>query len=439
MIEVKDIIDRKSVYALRYVLNGYVLEDFQTVDALTAIVRKVAVLSHDTGMGKTVIASAIIKMLHNQDPNRKFLFVCKVAQFIQTPKDLAKATGLKVLAVSSKREDLENYIHSLEFVDYDIVVLAEEVFSDPAVVYTLRLTNALFTAIFIDEAHEMTNYLESDRAAMLKALLPYYEYRFALTATPMTTSLDQFSRLLQMLEPGQFKGRVVTLTNYLKSYSLESDYPGLYIRRSRRDIGVPNLYENKIVFVDPMPDQVGVSGNGMFLKTKGPGALNQVNKLIEIIKEESETPQPLRRKGLVYIWRHEVREWVESKFKEAGIKYACINGKTSRKNKRLYQEQFNKGDLDVIITSVTTSLNLDCDYVIFYEFTVDAKQFIGRSERGLISKKIRIYYMFTKDTGEIEFFLHNIYERSLVISSVLQKDYNMLIRAAMEVKQLCLK
>ena len=44
--------------------------------------------------------------------------------------------------------------------------------------------------------------------------------------------------------------------------------------------------------------------------------------------------------------------------------------------------------------------------------------------------------MFTKDTGEIEFFLHNIYERSLVISSVLQKDYNMLIRAAMEVKQL---
>ena len=130
MIEVKDIIDRKSVYALRYVLNGYVLEDFQTVDALTAIVRKVAVLSHDTGMGKTVIASAIIKMLHNQDSNRKFLFVCKVAQFIQTPKDLAKATGLKVLAVSSKREDLENYIHSLEFVDYDIVVLAEEVFSD---------------------------------------------------------------------------------------------------------------------------------------------------------------------------------------------------------------------------------------------------------------------------------------------------------------------
>ena len=75
MIEVKDIIDRKSVYALRYVLNGYVLEDFQTVDALTAIVRKVAVLSHDTGMGKTVIASAIIKMLHNQVSKQK-VFIC---------------------------------------------------------------------------------------------------------------------------------------------------------------------------------------------------------------------------------------------------------------------------------------------------------------------------------------------------------------------------
>lgn len=439
MVTVNDILGRKSVNALRYVLDGYVLEDFQTVDALVAIKRKVAVLSHDTGMGKTIIAAAIMKMLHNQNPKRKFIFVCKVSQFIQTPKDLAKATGFNVLAVSSKKKDLEDYIYSGDFVGCDVLVLSEEVFSDPSAVYMLRMTNALFTAIFIDEAHEMTNYLESDRAAMLKAILPYYEYRFALTATPMTTSLDQFSRLLQMLEPGEFKGRVVTITNYLKTYDLGSDYPGLYIRRTRKEIGVPNLYDNKIVFVDPTPEQVGVSGNGMFLKTKGPGALNQVNRLIEIIKDETETPQPQKRKGLVYIWRHEVREWVESKFKEAGINYTCINGKTTRKKKELYQNMFNNGELDVIITSITTSLNLDCDYVVFYEFTVDAKQFIGRSERGLVSKRITIYYMFTKDTGEIEFFINNIYERSLIISSVLQKDYNMLIRAAMEVKRLCLK
>lgn len=433
MITLEDVMKRNSVEALKHVLNGYVLEDFQTVDALTAITRKVAVLSHDTGMGKTIIASAIMKMLHNENPDRKFIFVCKVSQFIQTPKDLKDATGLSVCAISSKTSDLETYLYSGQFINYDILLLSEEVFSDPAAMYMLQLTASAYAAIFIDEAHEMTNFLESDRAAMLKAIIPYYEYRFALTATPMTTSLDQFSRLLQMLEPGDFKGRVVTITNYLKSYDLESDYPGLYIRRSRRDIGVPNLYENKIVMIDPMPEQVGVSGTGMFLKTKGPGALNQVHKLKDIVREETTK----KHKGLIYIYRHETRKWVEDNFKESGIRYACINGKTTRKNKKKYQEQFNNGELDVVITSVTTSLNLDCDYVIFYEFTVDAKQFIGRSERGLISKRISIYYMFTKDTGEIEFFLNNIYNRSLIISSVLQKDYNMLIRAAREVQRLC--
>lgn len=433
MITLDYIRSRKSIEALKYVLDGYVLEDFQTVDALTAIYRKVAVLSHDTGMGKTIITSAIMKMLHNEDPSRKFIFVCKVAQFIQTPKDIADATGLSVCAISSKSEDLEQYMYTGDFTNYDVLLLSEEVFSDPSTMYLLQLTHTLYTAIFIDEAHEMTNYLESDRASMLKAILPYYEYRFALTATPMTTSLDQFSRLLQMLEPGEFKGRVVTITNYLKTYNLEEDHPGLYIRRSRKDVGVPNLYKNEIVLVEPMPEQVGVSGNGMFLVTKGTGALNQVNKLIDIVHDETS----LNHKGLVYIWRHETRKWVEENFKKAGINYACINGKTTRKQKENYQKEFNKGNIDVIITSVTTSLNLDCDYVIFYEFTVDAKQFIGRSERGLVSKCIKIYYIFTKDTGEIDYFLKNIYNRSLVISSILKKDYNMLIRAAQEVQRLC--
>ena len=428
MVTVNDVIKRDSVYALRYILDGYILEDFQTVDALTAIVRKVAVLSHDTGMGKTLIASAMMKMLKNENFKRKFIFVCKTSQLIQTPEDIEVATGMSVCTVSSKKVDLEK-LYDMSFLNSDILIVAEEVFSDPSAIYILRATSGLYTAIFIDEAHEMTNYRESERASMLKALLPYYEYRFALTATPMTTSLDQFSSLLQMLDPEEFQGKTSTLSKYIEKGDFFDMYPGLYIRRTRSDIGVPNVYKNNIVVVKPSAEQIGADGLDMFIKTKGPGAVNQVNALIDIVNKEKDF------KGLIYIWRHETREWVEEALTRAGIEYACINGKTTKKKRKEYQDKFNSGELKLIITSVTTSLNLSCDYVIFYEFTVDARQFIGRSERGLVSKEIRLYYIFTESTGEAEFFLRNIYQRSLILRNVLKRDYNMLIKAAQEVKK----
>ena len=429
MVTINEILARDSVNALRYLLNGYVLDDFQTVDALVAVTRKVAILSHDTGMGKTLIASAIMRMLKNEDERRKFLFVCKVSQLIQTPKDISDATGMSVCVITSKKKDLETYMYTGYFTNYDIIIVAEEVFSDPSAIYALRMTAPLFCAIFIDEAHEMTNFKESDRAAMLKALMPYYEYRYALTATPMTTSLDQFSSLLYMLEPDNFSSSISTLTRYIEKGGFLNDYPGLYIRRTRNDIGVPNVYKNNIVAVEPTEEQVGAEGSDMFVKTKGPGAVNQVKALVDIIEKEKGF------KGLVYIRRHKTREWVEQALTHAGIKYACINGKTTQKRRSLYQQQFNDGELDVLITSVTTSLNFACDYVIFYEFTVDARQFIGRSERGLISKEIRLYYIFTKYTGEADYFLRNIYERSLILRNVLQRDYSMLIRVAREVEK----
>ena len=76
----------------------------------------------------------------------------------------------------------------------------------------------------------------------------------------------------------------------------------------------------------------------------------------------------------------------------------------------------------MLILSDVTSLDLDCSYVILYEFTVHMRQFVGRGHRGLNPKTLHIHFIFTTHTLEPAFFLKNIWERSLIVKSVLGQD-----------------
>ena len=130
-------------------------------------------------------------------------------------------------------------------------------------------------------------------------------------------------------------------------------------------------------------------------------------------------------RGLVYINQHVIREWVLRFLDNAGIRYGCINGKTSKLEDEEVMDKFNnKKDLDVVITSVTEAIDLDCDWVMFYEYTVNVAQMIGRASRGLKDKTLKVYFMITEDTGELRYFYDNIYSVSEVIQKVVGKRYD---------------
>ena len=51
---------------------------------------------------------------------------------------------------------------------------------------------------------------------------------------------------------------------------------------------------------------------------------------------------------------------------KSGIRYGCINGCTKRSEDRETMQRFNKDrELDVVITSITEAIDLDCDWVMF--------------------------------------------------------------------------
>lgn len=433
-MKITDITKRKSVEALRHILDGYSLDDFQTVDALTAVARKHCILGHDTGLGKTIVASAIMKMLHNEIRARKFLFVCKRNQFAQTPAKIREATGLRVIAISSETASVENRLYNGEFLKHDVVILAEEVLDDPIAATVLLCYKDSFCGIFVDEIHTMCNYMEANRAGLLKAIMKNFEYRIGMTATPMTSSLEQWCRILAMIEPEVFENWRDTLYE-LEHYilDLERDYPGIYIRRTRADLGIPNVYQNHVHLVPAMAHQYGAKGKNLFRLCKGSGAKNQVDKLIEIL--ENEKKRNFMSKGIVYIRHHETRRYVCSELDKQGIKYECINGLTPSKDRKRIMDDYNKNLCDLVITSTTSSIDLDGDFVILYEFTCELRQILGRLERGLIPKEIQVHYIFTDDTEEIDYFLEKIYKRSLILQNILKRDYRMIVDIGLRIKK----
>lgn len=424
------IYNRKSIYALKYILKDYVLEDFQCVDALQAVHRKISLLGWDTGLGKTLLASAIMRMLYNENNTRKFLFICKKTQFAQTPKKIAEATGLKVLAISSEATSLNSRLYNGKFLDYDIVILAEEVLNDITACCVLLETRKAFAGIFVDEIHTMCNTQEADRAGILNAMMKNFEYRYGMTATPMTTELAQYCRILTMLEPEIFENPKDTKYELERGLlEVERDYPGLYLRRTRADLGIANVYNNKIHMVPAMPHQVGASGHDLFQTTKGKGAVSQLNKLVEILDVEK------GRKGIIYIHHHDIRKYVTAELNARGIEHGCINGLTNSKEKKRVMDAFNSNQLQLVITSVTVAIDLDSDFVVFMQYNANVRQLLGRAERGLICKEINLHWLFTEDTDEMEYFLKNIYSRSIILQSILHRDYRMLLEVGRKVRR----
>lgn len=414
-------ISRTSFKSVANMLNGYELIDEQCIDSVVAIIRKRGIIMYETGLGKTLIASLIMKLLKREKFDRRFVFFVKKGQFIQTPQKISDATGMRTLCVTSAEGVVNRQMLTQDFSAYDVLLLTHECLNNPEVMFALYNKKDLYSGIFIDEAHELNNFLTASSSFMLRSLTKNFEYCYALTATPMTTEISQISNLCHIVDRELCPYPAELTVDLKEGFGFPKEYKGFLLSRTRKDLGIES---NKIpipLYVKAMPHQAGASGNEMFKITKGPGAYDQANILIKTIKSE------LPNRGLVYINQHIVRAFVETEFYKAGIKYACINGNTSLSDRKFIIDQFELGELNVIITSVTTSNDLDCDYVFFYEFCVDVKQMIGRAERGLNPKNMKIYYCFTTYTDEIEYFIRNIYNRSIIIQGLLSHDYSEIV------------
>ena len=406
-----DDLDKLTVYEPFKNLINPPLDDRQSVDLLRALAVKHYALFYETGLGKTFLATAYVKALLNKNINSKILMFIKKSQDEETPKKVSSISGIKTAVITAKKS---TSLNSTLIENNDIIMMTHDTLTSERHMIDLNFYKDKFSCIIVDEAHCLSNIECSTGAFMLLSLIKNIEYSLILTATPVTTDIEQFVRVLKITSPNDIDN-FRKIGGEIKRYGLSAlpkKYLDLFTIRQRENtkhIGIP-------VFIEPMKHQINAKGKDMFIITKGDGATNQINSLIKEIKDRK------NKRGVVYVWRRDIQDFVVKELKENGIKCELINGKTTSKNRTEILENYRNDTIQVIVTNIKEALDMDGDYVIFYELSVLIKQILGRVERGLTPKPIEILFMFTLCTGEFDYFERNIFDISQQIQEIFGID-----------------
>lgn len=401
-------------------INEDSLHPLQALDVVKMMMRKTSLCMYGTGTGKTYIASALIQWLYLLNSDSRVLMFVKNNQLSQTPADVEKLTGLRVESSDATKKSLESIFDSGDFLRCSVLMLTHQCLGNRDLMGLIFKYKDAFNALIIDEAHNLNNVHKASTAGMLRGVCSHFEYKWALTATPIVSSLDQFVRLACMLDPTTYPNPE-RLYRQFSRHEIDFDCdPCFFIQRTRKDLGYDSSIRGVPIIVSPLDHQKRARRIDRSLVCKGPGAINSVMALVNLIVSQKSQ----HRRGIVYVRMHEVREFVLPFLDHAGIEYACINGFTSLKERNFVMEQFNdQGKYDVVITSVEEALNLDCEYVLFYELTINVDQVVGRAYRGLYTKILDVYFMMVAESKEVEYFRDTILPLTQLVKDVVKVEY----------------
>lgn len=415
----------KTPLCLQNVLPGVEMPSFQLGGLSEVFTNNKMLLAFDTGTGKTFTYAGIVRGLLNRNPHKKHLLVIINDSIPQVPNDVRSLTLVATESFDGTAESLSR----LKFFwdRTSIFCLTLEALRIPGVVLFLFDHLLEIESLTIDEAHHVSNWDSSDTAFMIRSLARAIPYVVELSATPMTSESKQYYRLLNVLDRN------------ISPYRDETRF-GKYINRymsvNRDDYDLKGNYLSTLVKVTPTVDQVKKQKGIVFRHLKGTGAGPQVSALIDTVTSRLQSG----KRVLIYVHYHDTREWVEKHLQAAGIPYTSLHGRIIGKTeKQVVLDRFRDHEVDVLVTSVTESLNIEADVVIFYEFTTSVKQVIGRAHRGLQGKQLEVVFILTENTDEIEYFLKYIYARSLTIQRLLGKDYSEIVKIGREVERMQLE
>ena len=440
-----DVVNLKSYDAIANIIDGVTLVNEQTKAIVQCLYNGKALIRGETGTGKTLLSTALMLLIRNRfrkmGKSSKFIFIAKASQLIQTPKKLVNGTDMKITYMSGEKEQISSFINSSRFDTSDIIMITHQGLESIELMYYLYTKRKEITGIFIDEAHDLCNYHGSIRAEMLKRMCAPTPYVYALTATPITSNVKQLLQLLTIVDPVQLP------TISCARYVLDNDEKLNYLRHMivtmdkkkanakvklipRRHFVKPTKLQIEVAEEERkknieramklgLPEYVIktlplVANRNIFLSTRGEEAIPQKCKVLEIINNYLDEG----KKGLIYIWNSEIRDPLLKFLVDSGIKADVIYGNTKTKDSKRIMEEFANGELDVVLTSRTEAVDLESDYVIFYEFTKKIEQMIGRAYRGFGDKTLYLDFIFTKDVGEEEYFYNEIYVSSRVAKNI---------------------
>lgn len=411
-------------------LNGITLTWFQCFAIEHCYLSKGSIVSLGTGLGKTMTAIGYMLKVFNdfKSDNKIGIFFCLPESLHQISNDFMEYTNLKVYTVSGQADDL----FALRFIKLDtniaLVISYEALYSIAFANWFIDNISNIAVTVF-DEAHELSQ--TSLVNSYVKQICKKVKNKMALTATPITRSPEQVIRLLTFFDDTMIPGGLKFLDEYkicdqdfkvidykhLENFS--NDIYPRYVSWTRKELGLCGHYHPYVLSVEPTKEQKACSLKDSYKVIKGDPESRQAKTFYELVKFLTSK----NKIGLCYAYNREISEQLCSHLQSMGVRAVVVNGEPQ--NKRIREQVihlFQNGEIDILITNLTMSLNLACDYLIFWQFTNRAIQMLGRCERGFLVKDLDIYLIITRDTVEYEQYQNNVFKRCKWLEESLGKD-----------------
>lgn len=227
--------------------SGIEIEDYQLDPVVRAIQmpRVNLLIADDVGLGKTIEAGLVTQELILRQRVRRILIVCPSSLQIQWYEQMRDKFGLDFRIVNSELmkqlrrsrglhvnpwTHFPRLITSIDFLKRDrpLRLLREVLPGEGESIYPRR-----FDLLIVDEAHNIAppgggRYaVDSQRTAAIRLLVPHFEHKLFLTATPHNGYPESFTALLELLDSQRFARGVSPDRNQLQA---------IMVRRLKREL-----------------------------------------------------------------------------------------------------------------------------------------------------------------------------------------------------------
>lgn len=194
-------------------------EAYQLVPVLRALeMPRVALLLADAvGLGKTIQAGMVLRELMLRRRIRRILVICPAALRTQWRDEMQDKFALPFEVVDRPQTlklQRELGVDANPWRTHERIIASYHYLKQPDVLEQFRTTaepgadgRLRWDLIIVDEAHNLSPASfgsDSDLAAMLQQISPWFEHRLFLTATPHNGHTRSFSGLLEALDPVRF-------------------------------------------------------------------------------------------------------------------------------------------------------------------------------------------------------------------------------------------
>jgi superfamily II DNA or RNA helicase len=421
-----ELINRGSCDSLSRILRNAELDWFQTFTLAFMLISEGCVVSLDTGLGKTLLAIAHMLCVRNVR-NSKTVYVCEKDSFVGVSEKIRCYSDLSFSCIDGSAESLSKL--SRQVLARDVLVVSFEAMR------TLKLNSYILTNIYfyrhliVDESHKLGNedsFIHRVIAELGKYMLTHHQ----MTATPVRVSPVQIINQIVAIDPTYVSSRdAYSFIKYDDVYGKVVGFKNLdklvelivyrYVSFTRSELGMKGKYYPKIDDCYPTDEQMKLTPSEWLSVVRNDPESEQMRKCITRVSSYVSDGKI----GLIYCNTNKNKALLVQLLSARGMRVGLIDGKFSTESsKEEAQHKFCNGQLDIIVSNITTGRDLACDFIYFYEMTLDWKQFIGRGERGLVGRDMDIVWSITYRSYEEEFFKNNIYNRSILLKEGLAKD-----------------